>query len=351
MKPQFNFGIFQSGRWDLSWFRRVRVTRCLIGFFGSLALVSLLVGLCSSSFQAVGQGPNAAARNDHQRMMERLGIRRLRPGPSADRSAPNPANYEESLAGPSNPLPPLMKFHDGTPVQNRDDWLRRRGELVELFEKEVYGCVPPDVPRVTWHVLQEHEIVVGEVAVRQLLVEGIVDNSKYPEIQVRIPIAVGLPVAPGVPVPVLIMFSPFAGTTSNPFARRFRPSGPLREELILRAGWGYVLLNPTSVQPDTGAGLTRGIIGLTNRGAPRRPEDWGALRAWAWGASRALDFLETLPDVDAKRVAIEGVSRYGKAALVTMAFDTRFAAALVGSPGAGGVKEPLHNSPVLYGTF
>jgi hypothetical protein len=97
-------------------------------------------------------------------------------------------------------------------------------------------------------------------------------------------------------------------------------------------------LRPTSVQADNGAGLTRGIIGLVNLGRPRKPDDWGALRAWAWGASRGLDWLETQSAVDAKRVGVEGVSRYGKAALVAMAFDTRFAVVLVGSSGEGGAK-------------
>ncbi len=75
-----------------------------------------------------------------------------------------------------------------------------------------------------------------------------------------------------------------------------------------------------------------------NKGQFRKPDDWGALRAWAWGAGRGLDYLETDPAVDAARVGIEGVSRYGKAALVTMAMDRRFALVLVGSSGAGGAK-------------
>jgi hypothetical protein len=99
-----------------------------------------------------------------------------------------------------------------------------------------------------------------------------------------------------------------------------------------------VTINPASIQADNGAGLTRGIIGLVNKGQPRKPDDWGALRAWAWGAARGLDYLETDPAVDAKHVGIEGVSRYGKAALVTMAFETRFAMVLVGSSGEGGAK-------------
>ena len=107
---------------------------------------------------------------------------------------------------------------------------------------------------------------------------------------------------------------------------------------MIAAGWGFASLSPASIQADNGAGLTKGIIGLVNKGQPRKPDDWGALRAWAWGASRGLDYLETDPAVDATRVGIEGVSRYGKAALVTMAFDTRFAVVLVGSSGEGGAK-------------
>jgi hypothetical protein len=118
---------------------------------------------------------------------------------------------------------------------------------------------------------------------------------------------------------------------------------PPATEQLISAGWGYASLNPGSIQPDNGAGLTRGIIGLVNKGQPRKPDDWGALRAWAWGASRLLDYLETDPSVDAKRVGIEGVSRFGKAALVTMAFDTRFAVALVASSGAGGTKPYRRN--------
>ena len=74
----------------------------------------------------------------------------------------------------------------------------------------------------------------------------------------------------------------------------------------LAKGWGYAFLTPASIQADNGAGLRRGIIGLVNKGQPRKPEDWGSLRAWAWGASRALDYLESDKAVDAKRVGISG---------------------------------------------
>jgi hypothetical protein len=118
--------------------------------------------------------------------------------------------------------------------------------------------------------------------------------------------------------------------------------GPFKDlpstEQLLAAGWGYATINPGSIQADNGAGLTKGIIGLVNKGQPRKPDDWGALRAWAWGAARGLDYLETDSAVDAKKVGIEGVSRFGKAALVTMAFESRFATVLVGSSGEGGAK-------------
>ena len=113
---------------------------------------------------------------------------------------------------------------------------------------------------------------------------------------------------------------------------------PPATDQLIADGWGYASINPGSIQADNGAGLTKGIIGLVNKGQPRKPDDWGALRAWAWGAARGLDYLETDKAVDARHVGIEGVSRYGKAALVTMAYDTRFAVVLVGSSGEGGAK-------------
>jgi hypothetical protein len=107
---------------------------------------------------------------------------------------------------------------------------------------------------------------------------------------------------------------------------------------VLAKGWGYASLNPGSIQADNGAGLTLGIIGLCNKGQPRKLDDWGSLRAWAWGASRAIDYFETDKAVDAKHIAIEGHSRYGKAAIVAMAYEPRMWTAYVSSSGEGGAK-------------
>jgi hypothetical protein len=145
-------------------------------------------------------------------------------------------------------------------------------------------------------------------------------------------------------VPVLMMFgfgamppAPNAPPKAPPKGFPPLPGVPSTQQLIAD-GWGYVSISPASIQADNGAGLTKGIIGLVNKGQPRKPDDWGSLRAWAWGAARGLDYLETDPAVDAKHVGIEGVSRFGKAALVAMAFEPRFAMVLVGSSGEGGAK-------------
>jgi lysophospholipase L1-like esterase len=177
---------------------------------------------------------------------------------------------------------------------------------------------------------------------------GHADNSSYPAITVDIQMVLVTPAWATKPVPVMIMFGR-AALPSAPVPPAFakfaalRGSDPPATQQLIAHGWGYAYLNPVSVQADNGAGLTKGIIGLTNKGQPRKPDDWGALRAWAWGASRGLDYLETDKSADARHVGIEGVSRYGKAALVAMAFDPRFAVVLVGSSGEGGAKPHRRN--------
>jgi hypothetical protein len=197
---------------------------------------------------------------------------------------------------------------------------------------------------VNWSITERTTANVGGVAADARRLVGKADNRGHPAVEVHIELTLVTPAnAPG-PVPVMMLFGrgrmpgeKAPATGPAPPAPRPGDDPPATEQL-LAAGWGYAYLNPTSVQADNGAGLTKGIIGLTNRGQPRKPQDWGALRAWAWGASRALDYLQTDRTVDAKRVGIEGVSRYGKAALVTMAFDERFAVVLIGSSGEGGAK-------------
>jgi len=276
------------------------------------------------------------AADDHRHMLEQLGIRSLRPGPSGNEQAPNHANYDEAAANPFPVLPDPLTLNDGRKVATPQAWWRqRRAEIVELFEREVYGRVAAGVPSVAWTVTHSEDVTVGGRAAVARQITGHADNSAYPALNVDIALDLVLPAAAPGPVPVVIMFRPALSRVEGP--RGLPGSSPAFEQLLAH-GWGYATLDPASIQADNGAGLTRGIIGLANQGQPRRPDDWGALRAWAWGASRAFDYLQTDRAVDARRIGIEGVSRYGKAALVTMAFDQRFAMVLVGSSGEGGAK-------------
>jgi lysophospholipase L1-like esterase len=287
-------------------------------------------------------------REDHADMTKQLGITALRPGPNGRAAAgeANAANYDPAKADPFPDWPDPLKLKDGRKVATAEQWLKeRRPEIAADFEREVYGSIPKGVPAVSWSVAETVETSVGGQPVVARRVVGNVDNSAHPAITVDIKMAVVLPVNAKGKVPVLIMFG-FGNMPGEPvfrFPGPPEPAAPPSTEQLIAAGWGYVSLNTTSIQADNGAGLTEGIIGLTNKGRRRTPEQWGALRAWAWGAARALDYLETLPAVDAKRVGIEGVSRYGKAALVTMAFEPRFAVVLVSSSGEGGAKPHRRN--------
>jgi hypothetical protein len=325
---------------------------------------------------AVAQQPEAATtasapapsrlttQQDHKMMMEALGIHSLRPGANGmDRNAPNAANYDEARANPHPNLPDPLVLKDGRKVTTAEQWwVERRPEIVEDFDREVYGRVPAHVPAVRWEVTETVEEKIGDVAAVTKRLVGRVDNTSCPEIEVNIQLTLSTPASATGPVPVMLEFG-FGGfggfggpprktaapkpegaaTSRAPRPGRFAGAppgfgGPSWREQVLAKGWGCAILVPGSIQDDNGAGLTRGIIGLCNKGQPREPDDWGALRAWAWGASRALDHFESDASVDARQVGIEGLSRYGKAALVAMAYDQRFAIGFIGSSGEGGAK-------------
>jgi hypothetical protein len=294
---------------------------------------------------------NWTTQQDHKNMMEQLGIKTLRPGPSGRAGATNSANYDRAKANPYPNLPDPLTLRNGQKVTTAEMWWKqRRPEIVEDFEREVIGRVPTNVPAVTWTVVSNvTDGLVGSLPASGKQLVGQADHRACPAINVDILLTVVTPAKAKGPVPVLMMFGGFGGSgmprpagTPAPTQRFPEFGGPYRDppsiEQLLAAGWGYATIIPSSIQLDSGAGLTKGIIGLVNQGQPRKPDDWGALRAWAWGAARGLDYLETDPAVDAKKVGIEGVSRFGKAALVTLAFEPRFAVALVGSSGEGGAK-------------
>jgi len=272
---------------------------------------------------------------DHKKMMDLLGIKSLRPGRNGmDPQAENYANYNESKANPYPDLPNPLILKNGQKVTTAQIWWnQRRPEIVDDFDREIYGRVPRDTPKVNWEVKSTTNEKNCDVPVITKELIGHVDNSSYPAISVDIQLTLSTPADATSPVPVIMEFG-FGGRFGG-----FRGGdGPTWQQQVLSKGWGYAVIVPYSVQADFGAGLTQGIIGLCNKGQPRKADDWGALRAWAWGASRALDYLETDPAVDAKQVGLEGHSRFGKATLVAMAYDQRFAIAFGSSSGAGGAS-------------
>lgn len=325
---------------------------------------------------------NFTSQQNQENMLKQLGITELRPGPGGNPSAPNHANYDTTKADPCPRLPDILTTKNGKKVTTPEMWWKvRRPELVKALEDEVYGKLPANIPKVNWEVktVDPEFIIPGFIPVVTKELIGHVDNSDYPLIDVNIKMMLVVPLNVKGPVPVLMMFgrpsfpapmqpSPddmeklnavfkemmiktdpsvkeifdkypaYSPVTRLPGPNFFAPPPAQLSptEQLLQAGWGYCTIDPASIQADNGAGITRGIIGLVNKGQPRTPDQWGALRAWAWGAARGLEYLETDSLVDAKKVGIEGVSRYGKAALVTLAFEPDFAAGLIGSSGKGG---------------
>ncbi len=274
--------------------------------------------------------------DDHQNMMDQLGVKAIRRGPDPN----NQSTFDEATANPyKDSMPDVLKMSDGTKVTKARQWPKRRAEIVADFEREVYGRIPRNVPNVTWEVTATTPGDSGGIPTVTKTLVGHVDNTAYPQISVNIQASYTVPAKVKHPVPIMIEFSFGFGFPGS----RFKPAW---QQLAISKGWGYGSIVPTSIQPDNNQ-LKTGIIGLTNKGQPRKPDDWGALRAWQWGVSRMIDYFEANEDsgVDSKKVGIEGLSRYGKAAIVTEAFDPRVAVGLIGSSGEGGVKLHRH----IYG--
>jgi len=288
-----------------------------------------------------------SSEEDHNRLLALLHIASLRSGPDGDPNSPRAANFDESKVDPNPRLPDPLVLPSGKRVTSSAAWWKyRRPQIVAAFDTQIYGRVPKNAPTVTWSVASEVREQAGDVPVVRKELTGHLDNSAYPALDVNIQLTLVTPANAHGPVPIMMEMGLSAAAIAA-LKKRFTPqqwatfqgSGPDWRSQLLARGWGYAVLIPTSIQADSGEGLTAGVIGLTNHGQPReRMDEWGALRAWAWGASRAMDYFETDKAVDAQQVGIEGLSRYGKATLLAMAYEPRFAIAFVGSSGAGGAK-------------
>lgn len=295
-----------------------------------LAMSESPIGMAQGVKEPKGKQPDLilAGYDDYQNMLDQLGIKKMRKGRDAkvkDTSSESTANrFKDSM-------PELMTCKDGTKIKLAEQWPKRRAEIALDFESEVYGKIPKNVPKVKWEVVKVEEGESGGIATVTKTLVGTVDNSAFPKIKVAIQASFTVPKHAAGKVPIIIQFEGFS------FGGKPGPNS--WQQQALNKGWGFGTINPNSIQPDSSK-LREGIIGLTNKGQPRSPDDWGALRAWAWGVSCLIDYFEANPDsgVDPAKVCITGVSRYGKAALVATAFEMRIAAGFVASSGAGGAK-------------
>ncbi|MCW3847283.1 hypothetical protein OF829_08520 [Sphingomonas sp. LB-2] len=288
---------------------------------------------------ALAQQPDYTKANaDRQAMLDRLGIpaSSLRPGADGfNRQAPNAANYDEAKAGDAE-LPGLLFVATGDRVTSPRMWWRvRRPEIVEAFDREIYGRVPATAPVIRWKLVKEERASEAGMPVIKRWYEGTADNRAWPQAKAVIQLRYTVPAGARGKVPLILSFG-FPEGFRFPGPPRPPEPGPAAPEQLLAGGFGYGVVVANSIQADNGGGLDDGVIGISLRGKLRSPEDWGVLRAWAWGAARAFDALAKDPRIDARRIGIEGLSRYGKAALVTMAYDQRFAIGFIGSSGAGG---------------
>ncbi|HEX3599604.1 MAG TPA: GDSL-type esterase/lipase family protein, partial [Lacipirellulaceae bacterium] len=283
---------------------------------------------------------NTAAQSrpdDHQNMMDQLGIKSLRRGANAK----SEKTYDEASANDlKDTLPDVLTMNDGSRVTKAEQWPKRRAEIAEFFEREIVGRIPANVPKVTWQVTSTTEDQSAGVPTITKTLVAHADYSAFPSIDVNIKATFTVPAKSDAPVPLMIAF----GRTFNGELSAGRPGGVPWTDQAIAHGWGYAILDTESIQADKADGLRAGIIGLTNRGEARKPDQWGALRAWQWGVSRLIDYFAANADshVDATKLGIEGVSRYGKAALITEAFEPRVAVGLIASSGEGGAKLYRH---------
>lgn len=273
----------------------------------------LIVGLAATAALAQpAPDRGAATERDHKATLQRLGIAALRPAPApaADVDDHDPA------------LPLLLVNSAGGPVTNAGQWRARRRELALLLDAQVYGRIPTSAPVIRWDFTDQLDREIGGVAVttRRYLGHAAISGLDSPPLALAL--TIDLPRnAPPRRLPLVLELGAGEGEGAAP---------------VLARGWGFAVLAASTVQADDGAGLREGVIGFAAGRRPRADDEWGVLRAWGWGAGRALDLLALDPRIDRRRIAIEGAGRYGKAALVAMAYDQRFSLALIGSSGAGG---------------
>jgi hypothetical protein len=275
----------------------------------------------------VAQAPAVSAEDVHTAERARFGFGELRRGADGDASSPNAANSDESKVAAFG-LPPL--FSSSTPP-TPEEWAARRAELVRLVEDNWVGRIPEIVAqfRVVWS-RQRVETAQPDATAEQWVGQVIAPDGRMgPTIDATITFP-----AKAESAPALIDYTYVwpGGRTPN-FGG---PPPPDSVKLALDHGFAHVAYRPQMLQADTAAQMQQGVIGLARW--PRGQYDWGALRAWAWGASQLREELARDPRINRERISLVGHSRFGKGVLVAAAFDLAFADADVSSSGAGGAK-------------
>lgn len=240
------------------------------------------------------------------------------------------SNYTEQKV-PAYTLPDPLVMANGDPVTNAQMWVKqRRPEILEFYRTEIYGRIPDNAPRVTWQVTETDNNARGGTAVRRRVVGKMGDRPDGP----RMNLTIYTPARAEKPVPVLLNLT-FGFPVGRPRPGAFDLTGE-----VLGRGWGYATLGYTDIQPDRADRWSEGVIGLTLKPGQARPnpDQWGTISAWAWGVSRAIDYLQTDKSVNAKQIAITGASRLGKTVLWAGAQDERVAAVCAIVPGEMGAS-------------
>jgi len=231
---------------------------------------------------------------------------------------PLEANYDEASV-PAYTLPDVLTTTTNRTVKTKTTWeTLRRPEIIHLFEENVYGQMPTIVDHLTYSIKNENaNAMAGKAHLKEVLIE-VTHNQK----QLRINLVLFVPTQPKGPVPVLLLINNRSRQNTDP--TRTHKSEFWPAELVIDSGYAVAAFQVSELAPDDSIGYVNGALQLYPQQLTAS-NGMRAIGAWAWGASRVLDYIETDPALDARKVAVVGHSRGGKAALWAAAQDQRFA--------------------------